>query len=197
MHELPKLDYAYDALEPHIDAKTMEIHYTKHHATYVQKLNDAVKGTKYEKMDVDEILKKLSEVPENIRTAVRNHGGGHSNHRMFWKMMSPVGGGSPTGKVADAIAKDFGGFDRFKEQFTAAALSRFGSGWAWLVSNKGKLEITSTANQDSPLSDAKTPILGLDLWEHSFYLKHQWRKADYVAVWWEVVNWKEVEKRLA
>ncbi|MBS3106199.1 superoxide dismutase [Candidatus Woesearchaeota archaeon] len=197
MHELPKLDYAYDALEPHIDAKTMEIHYTKHHATYVQKLNDAVKGTKYEKMDVDEILKKLSEVPENIRTAVRNHGGGHSNHRMFWKMMSPVGGGSPTGKVADAIAKDFGGFDRFKEQFTAAALGRFGSGWAWLVSNKGKLEITSTANQDSPLSDAKTPILGLDLWEHSFYLKHQWRKADYVAVWWEVVNWKEVEKRLA
>ena len=197
MHELPKLDYAYDALEPHIDAKTMEIHYTKHHATYVQKLNDAVKGTKYEKMDVDEILKKLSEVPENIRPAVRNHGGGHSNHRMFWKMMSPVGGGSPTGKVADAIAKDFGGFDRFKEQFTAAALSRFGSGWAWLVSNKGKLEITSTANQDSPLSDAKTPILGLDLWEHSFYLKHQWRKADYVAVWWEVVNWKEVEKRLA
>ena len=197
MHELPKLDYAYDALEPHIDAKTMEIHYTKHHATYVQKLNDAVKGTKYEKMDVDEILKKLSEVPENIRTAVRNHGGGHSNHRMFWKMMSPVGGGSPTGKVADAIAKDFGGFDKFKEQFTAAALGRFGSGWAWLVSNKGKLEITSTANQDSPLSDAKTPILGLDLWEHSFYLKHQWRKADYVAVWWEVVNWKEVEKRLA
>ena|SRR3989338_2267797 len=197
MHELPKLDYAYDALEPHIDAKTMEIHHSKHHATYVQKLNDAVKGTKYEKMDVDEILKKLSEVPENIRTAVRNHGGGHSNHRMFWKMMSPVGGGSPTGKVADAIAKDFGGFDRFKEQFTAAALGRFGSGWAWLVSNKGKLEITSTANQDSPLSDAKTPILGLDLWEHSFYLKHQWRKADYVAVWWEVVNWKEVEKRLA
>ena len=197
MHELPKLDYAYDALEPHIDAKTMEIHYTKHHATYVQKLNDAVKGTKYEKMDVDEILKKLSEVPENIRTAVRNHGGGHSNHRMFWKMMSPAGGGEPTGKVADAITKDFGGFDRFKEQFTAAALSRFGSGWAWLVSNKGKLEITSTANQDSPLSDAKTPILGLDLWEHSFYLKHQWRKADYVAVWWEVVNWKEVEKRLA
>jgi len=197
MHELPKLDYAYDALEPHIDAKTMEIHYTKHHATYVQKLNDAVKGTKYEKMDVDEILKKLSEVPENIRTAVRNHGGGHSNHRMFWKMMSPAGGGEPTGKVADAITKDFGGFDRFKEQFTAAALGRFGSGWAWLVSNKGKLEITSTANQDSPLSDAKTPILGLDLWEHSFYLKHQWRKADYVAVWWEVVNWKEVEKRLA
>jgi len=197
MHELPKLDYAYDALEPHIDAKTMEIHYTKHHATYVQKLNDAVKGTKYEKMDVDEILKKLSEVPENIRTAVRNHGGGHSNHRMFWKMMSPAGGGEPTGKVADAITKDFGGFDKFKEQFTAAALGRFGSGWAWLVSNKGKLEITSTANQDSPLSDAKTPILGLDLWEHSFYLKHQWRKADYVAVWWEVVNWKEVEKRLA
>ena len=197
MHELPKLDYAYDALEPHIDAKTMEIHHSKHHATYVQKLNDAVKGTKYEKMDVDEILKKLSEVPENIRTAVRNHGGGHSNHRMFWKMMSPAGGGEPTGKVADAITKDFGGFDKFKEQFTAAALGRFGSGWAWLVSNKGKLEITSTANQDSPLSDAKTPILGLDLWEHSFYLKHQWRKADYVAVWWEVVNWKEVEKRLA
>ena len=197
MHELPKLDYAYDALEPHIDAKTMEIHHSKHHATYVQKLNDAVKGTKYEKMDVDEILKKLSEVPENIRTAVRNHGGGHSNHRMFWKMMSPAGGGKPSGKVAEAIEKDFGGFDKFKEQFTAAALGRFGSGWAWLVSNKGKLEITSTANQDSPLSDAKTPILGLDLWEHSFYLKHQWRKADYVAVWWEVVNWKEVEKRLA
>ena len=139
MHELPKLDYAYDALEPHIDAKTMEIHYTKHHATYVQKLNDAVKGTKYEKMDVDEILKKLSEVPENIRTAVRNHGGGHSNHRMFWKMMSPAGGGEPTGKVADAITKDFGGFDKFKEQFTAAALGRFGSGWAWLLSHQGKI----------------------------------------------------------
>ncbi|MDO8480933.1 MAG: superoxide dismutase [Nanoarchaeota archaeon] len=195
MHELPKLDYAYDALEPHIDAKTMEIHHTKHHATYVQKLNDGVKGTQYETMDVDEILKQFETVPKELQKVVRNHGGGHSNHRMFWKMMAPKGGGEPSGKLAEAIKKQFGSFAAFKEQFTKAALDHFGSGWAWLLNGDGKLEILSTLNQDSPLMFGKTPILGLDVWEHSFYLKHMNKKADYITAWWNVVNWKEAEKR--
>jgi len=194
MHELPKLPYAYDALEPYIDAKTMEIHHTKHHQTYVDKLNAAIKGTKFENMDVNELLKKINDVPENIRTVVRNHGGGHSNHSFFWQVMAPNAGGEPNGNVGDAIKHTFGGFDKFKEELTNAGLNRFGSGWAWLVLNNGKLEVYSTPNQDSPIMEEKVPILGLDLWEHSFYLKHMWNKAAYIKDWWKVVNWKKVSE---
>lgn len=194
MHALPKLPYAYDALEPHIDARTMEIHHTKHHQAYIDKLNGAIKGTEFEKMDVNKLLKQLNKVPENIRTAVRNHGGGHSNHSFFWQIMGPDGGGEPSGKVGDAIKETFKGFDKFKEIFTEAAMSRFGSGWAWLIVDNGRLGITSTPNQDTPISEGKTPILGLDLWEHSFYLLYQNRKADYIKNWWNVVNWKQVEE---
>ena len=192
--ELPKLNYAYDALEPYIDAKTMEIHHTKHHQAYIDKLNGAVKGTKFESMEVNEILKKINDVLENIRTAVRNHGGGHSNHAFFWQIMGPKAGGMPTGKIAEAISKAFGSFDKFKEEFTNAGLNRFGSGWAWLVLNKGKLEVYSTANQDSPLMENKVPILGVDVWEHSYYLLYNQRRADYLKAWWNVVNWKKVEE---
>ncbi len=194
MHTLPKLPYAYEALEPHIDAKTMEIHHTKHHQTYVDKLNAAIKGTQFENMDVNDILKKINDVPENIRTAVRNHGGGHSNHSFFWQIMAPGAGGEPHGNAGDAIKHTFGGFDKFKEELTNAGLNRFGSGWAWLVLNNGKLEVYSTANQDSPLMEGKNPILGIDTWEHSFYLKHMWNKAAYIKDWWNVVNWKEVNE---
>lgn len=197
MHALPKLPYAYDALEPHIDARTMEIHHTKHHQAYIDKLNGAIKGTEFEKMDVNELLKQLNKVPENIRTAVRNHGGGHSNHSFFWQIMGPDGGGEPSGKVGDAIKETFKGFDKFKEIFTEAAMSRFGSGWAWLIVDNGRLGITSTPNQDTPISEGKTPILGLDLWEHSFYLLYQNRKADYIKNWWNVVNWDKVNEFFA
>ncbi len=193
--ELPKLDYAYDALEPYIDARTMEIHHSKHHQAYVDKLNAAVKGTPFEKMKVEDILKDLSKVPDTIRTAVQNHGGGHANHSFFWKIMGPSCGGAPSGKLAEAINKKFGSFDKFKEEFTNAALGRFGSGWAWLVLNKGELEIMSTANQDSPLSQGKMPVLGIDVWEHAYYLKFQQKRADYVAAWFSVVNWKEAAHR--
>src|SRR3989338_6844652 len=182
MHTLPKLPYMYDDLEPHIDAKTMEIHHTKHHQAYIDKLNAAVKGKKFE------------EVPENIRTAVRNHGGGHSNHSFFWTIMSPDGGGEPEGKIGDAINKTFGSFDKFKEDFANAGLNRFGSGWAWLAVNNGKLEVYSTANQDSPLMEGKTHILGLDVWEHGYYLRYQNRRADYIKEWWDIVNWLQVEE---
>ncbi len=192
--ELPKLPYGYNALEPHIDEATMRIHHTKHHQAYIDKLNAAVQGTKYEKMNVEDVLKELNSVPENIRTAIRNHGGGHANHSFFWLVMGPNAGGEPTGKMGDAISKTFGSFAKFKEEFAAAAMNRFGSGWAWLVLNRGKLEIMSTGNQDSPFSDGKTPVLGLDVWEHGYYLKFQNRRADYVAAWWNVVNWKQVEK---
>ena len=192
MHELPKLPYAYDALEPYIDAKTMEIHHTKHHQTYVDKLNAVIKGTKFENMDVNELLKKINDVPENIRNVVRNHGGGHSNHSFFWQIMAPESGGEPHGAVGDAIKYTFGGFDKFKEELTNAGLNRFGSGWAWLVLNNSKLEIYSTANQDSPLMEGKTPILGVDVWEHGYYLRYQNRRADYLTAWWNVVNWKKV-----
>jgi len=196
MHELPKLDYAYDALEPHIDKKTMEIHHTKHHQAYLDKLNAAVKGTKYETMDVDDILKHLNDVPENIRNAVRNHGGGHSNHRFFWKIMAPHSGGEPHGKIADAIKKKFGSFDKFKEDFMNAGIGQFGSGWAWLSKDaSGNLVIEATPNQDSPLSKGHTPLLGVDVWEHGYYLLYQNRRADYLKAFWNVVNWKEVEKR--
>ena len=194
MHELPKLPYAYDALEPYIDAKTMEIHHTKHHQTYVDKLNAAIKGTQFENVEVSELLKKINEVPENIRTAVRNHGGGHSNHSFFWQIMAQNAGGEPHGNVGDAIKHTFQSFDKFKEELTNAGLNRFGSGWAWLVLNNGKLEIYSTANQDSPIMEGKTPILGVDVWEHAYYLKHTSNRGAYLKDWWNVVNWKKVNE---
>lgn len=191
--ELPELPYAYDALEPHIDKETMNIHHTKHHNTYVTKLNDAVAGkADLESKSVEDLVANLDAVPEDIRTAVRNNGGGHANHSFFWKTLSPDGGGAPTGELADAISAEFGSFDTFKEKFAAAAAGRFGSGWAWLVLNNGKLEITSTPNQDSPLSEGKTPILGLDVWEHAYYLKYQNKRPDYISAFWNVVNWSAV-----
>lgn len=196
-YKLPELDYDYDALEPYIDAKTMEIHYSKHHQAYIDKVNAALEGTEFENKDIEEILKDLDALPEDKRMAVRNNGGGHYNHSLFWKMMSPNGGGKPEGKLAEKIDSDLGGFDKFKEDFAAAAANRFGSGWAWLVVNKdGKLEVLSTANQDNPISEGKKPILGLDVWEHAYYLKYQNKRPDYVEQWWNVVNWKQVEENL-
>ena len=194
MNTLPNLPYDYNALEPYIDEQTMTIHHTKHHQAYIDKLNGAIKGTKFESMDVNELLKKINEVPENIRTAVRNHGGGHSNHTFVWKIMAPNAGGEPDGNVADAIKNTFGGFDKFKEEFTNAGLNRFGSGWAWLVADNGKLAVISTANQDSPLMENKVPVLGVDVWEHGYYLKYQNRRADYIAAFWNIVNWKKVNE---
>ncbi|AWV41400.1 superoxide dismutase SodA [Bacillus sp. FSL W8-0445] len=194
-YKLPELPYAYDALEPHIDKETMNIHHTKHHNTYVTKLNEAVAGKQdLESKSVEELVANLNAVPENIRTAVRNNGGGHANHSLFWKLLSPNGGGAPTGELAEAINSKFGSFDQFKEDFAAAAAGRFGSGWAWLVVNNGELEITSTPNQDSPLSEGKTPILGLDVWEHAYYLNYQNRRPDYIKAFWNVVNWDEVAR---
>jgi Fe-Mn family superoxide dismutase len=192
-YELPKLPYGYDALEPHIDARTMEIHYTKHHQAYVDNLNKAIKDTDLEKKTVEDLISDLNAVPENIRTVVRNNGGGHANHSFFWKIMGPNAGGEPKGKLADDIKSAFGGFDQFKEKLSAAGVSRFGSGWAWLIATKsGGLEIISTPNQDSPLMDRNTPILGVDVWEHAYYLKYQNRRADYLKAWWNVVNWDAV-----
>ncbi|WP_331837561.1 superoxide dismutase SodA [Bacillus paralicheniformis] len=194
-YKLPELPYAYDALEPHIDKETMNIHHTKHHNTYVIKLNEAVAGKQdLESKSVEELVANLDAVPENIRTAVRNNGGGHANHSLFWKLLSPNGGGAPTGELAEAINSKFGSFDQFKEDFAAAAAGRFGSGWAWLVVNNGELEITSTPNQDSPLSEGKTPVLGLDVWEHAYYLNYQNRRPDYIKAFWNVVNWDEVAR---
>ncbi|MBP9770668.1 superoxide dismutase [Candidatus Gracilibacteria bacterium] len=197
-HTLPALPYAYDALEPHIDARTMEIHHTKHHQTYIDKLNAAL--SKYPELadkPVEELLKDLNAVPEDIRTAVKNHGGGHYNHSMFWKIMAPNAGGQASGKLAEMITAKFGSFDKFKEEFNTAAANRFGSGWAWLSIDKtGSLVITSSANQDSPLSEGLKPILGLDVWEHAYYLNYQNRRPDYMNAWWNVVNWSEVEKSL-
>ncbi|WP_458412481.1 superoxide dismutase [Schinkia sp. CFF1] len=194
--ELPQLPYAYDALEPHIDARTMEIHHTKHHNTYVTNLNNALEGNEeLQSKSVEEIVANLDAVPEAIRTAVRNNGGGHANHTLFWTVMSPNGGGAPTGELADAIAQKFGSFEKFQEEFNKAAATRFGSGWAWLVVNNGQLEVTSTPNQDTPLSEGKTPILGLDVWEHAYYLNYQNRRPDYIGAFWNVVNWEEVTKR--
>ena len=195
MHILPKLDYPYGALEPYIDAKTMEIHHTKHHQAYIDKLNAAIKGTPFETMDIVELIKKLNEIPETIRGAVRNHGGGHLNHSFFWKIMAPKAGGEPTGEVGEAIKKTWGSFEKFKEEFANAGMNRFGSGWAWLVVDKGKLAVVSTPNQDNPLSEGKTPVLGCDVWEHAYYLKYQNKRGDYLAAFWNVVNWKEVEKQ--
>ncbi|EAE6700342.1 TPA: superoxide dismutase [Listeria monocytogenes] len=195
-YELPKLPYTYDALEPNFDKETMEIHYTKHHNTYVTKLNEAVADhPELASKSAEELVANLDSVPEDIRGAVRNHGGGHANHTLFWSILSPNGGGAPTGDLKSAIESEFGTFDEFKEKFNAAAAARFGSGWAWLVVNNGKLEIVSTANQDSPLSDGKTPVLGLDVWEHAYYLKFQNRRPEYIDTFWNVINWDEANKR--
>lgn len=191
--ELPKLPYAYDALEPHIDKETMEIHHTKHHNTYVTKLNDAVKGTDLESKSIEDIVKNLNSVPDDIRTAVQNNGGGHYNHSLFWELLTP-NASEPSGEVVDAISSTFGSLDKFKEEFAAAAAGRFGSGWAWLVVDNGELAIVSTPNQDNPISEGKLPILGLDVWEHAYYLKYQNRRPEYISAFWNVVNWDEVEK---
>jgi Fe-Mn family superoxide dismutase len=195
---LPPLTYAYDALEPYIDKATMEFHHDKHHATYVTNLNKALESApELSGKSLEELLASgLAAVPESIRTAVRNHGGGTINHNLFWNIMGPNAGGAPSGKLAEAVKSVFGGYDQFKEKFTAAAMGRFGSGWAWLVKDAaGKLDISSTANQDSPVSEGKTPLLTLDVWEHAYYLKYQNRRAEYITAWWNVVNWAEVEKR--
>ncbi len=195
-HALLPLPYAFDALEPHIDAKTMEIHYTKHHQTYVDKLTEALaKYPDLAEKTVEELVADLEMIPDDIRTAVRNHGGGHLNHMLFWQTLSPNGGGEPTGALKEAIDAAFGSFAVFQEKFAAAALGRFGSGWAWLVSDGGKLEVVATANQDNPVTDGKTPLLGVDVWEHAYYLKYQQKRADYVKAIWNVINWKEVEER--
>lgn len=195
--ELPELPYAYDALEPTIDKETMNIHHTKHHNGYVTKLNNALEGhADLQDKSLEELLSNnLSVVPEDIRTAVRRNGGGHANHSLFWTIMSPNGGGEPTGDLATQINDAFGGFDQFKEKFETTAKGRFGSGWAWLVVNNGSLEVIDTLNQDSPLMEGKTPILGLDVWEHAYYLNYQNRRPDYVSAFWNVVNWDEVSKR--
>jgi Fe-Mn family superoxide dismutase len=189
--ELPKLPYDYDALEPHIDARTMEIHHTKHHQAYVDNANKALDGTEWADRSVEDVVKSLDSIPEDKRTAVRNNAGGHVNHSLFWQVMSPDGGGEPEGALADAI----GDFAAFKEAFTQAGITRFGSGWAWLVVEGSDVAIMSSPNQDSPLTEGKTPILGMDVWEHAYYLNYQNRRPDYIAAWWNVVNWPEVARR--
>ncbi|MFT3757454.1 superoxide dismutase [Thauera sp.] len=201
-HALPALPYAYDALEPHIDAQTMEIHYTRHHQTYVNNLNAALEGTEYAALPVDELIAKVESLPEALRAPVRNNGGGHANHSLFWTVMSPKGGGKPEGDLARAIDTDLGGFDAFKDAFTKAALTRFGSGWAWLTVDKvGKLAVESSANQDNPamkgIGSGNTAILGLDVWEHAYYLKYQNRRPEYIAAFYNVVDWAEVARRHA
>ena len=197
-HSLPPLPYPFDALEPHIDKQTMEIHHGKHHAAYVNNLNAALeKHPDLQSRSVEDLIKGINTVPEDIRTAVRNNGGGHINHSMFWQIMGPKAGGPPTGAIADAIASSFGSFDAFKEQVGKAAVGRFGSGWAWVIDQGGKLVIESTGNQDSPLMEGKKPVFGIDVWEHAYYLKYQNRRPDYVTAWWNVVNWTEVNKRLS
>ena len=193
---LPPLPYDFAALEPHIDAKTMEIHHGKHHQTYVNNLNAAVeKAPDLAKKSLDDLMRNVGTLPEAVRTAVRNNGGGHWNHSMFWQIMAPKAGGEPGGRLGQAITTTFGDFAKFREQFGAAGVGRFGSGWAWLVNNGGKLSIISTPNQDNPLMEGKKAIMGLDVWEHAYYLKYQNRRPDYINAWWNVVNWREVEKR--
>lgn len=196
-HELPALPYPNNALEPHIDEQTMMIHHDRHHATYVTKLNAALEGhSDLQSKGIEELIADLDSIPESIRTAVRNNGGGHANHALFWQLLSPNGGGQPSGALADAIDKELGGFDKFKEDFANAGATRFGSGWAWLsVDKNGKLEVSSTPNQDSPVMEGKTPILGCDVWEHAYYLKYQNKRPDYINAFWNVVNWDEVSKR--
>ncbi len=195
-HELPALPYAHDALEPFIDTMTMQIHHGKHHATYVTNLNAALEQyPDFQKHGIDDLIRNIANVPEAIRTAVRNNGGGHANHAMFWQIMAPKAGGDPSGPLADAIKASFGSFEAFKGEFKKAALGRFGSGWAWLVNSNGKLAIESTPNQDSPVMEGRQPVMGIDVWEHAYYLKYQNRRADYVDAWWSVVNWSEIAKR--
>ncbi|WP_234447515.1 superoxide dismutase [Viridibacillus soli] len=197
-YELPKLPYAYDALEPHIDATTMEIHHTKHHNTYVLGLNAALEGkSEFAGKSVEEVIANLDAVPEEVRTAARNHGGGHANHSLFWESLAANAGGAPTGELAAAIDAKFGSFDAFKEQFDNAAKTRFGSGWAWLSVANGELEISSTPNQDSPIMEGKKPLLGLDVWEHAYYLNYQNRRPDYIGAFWNVVNWDKITERFA
>jgi Fe-Mn family superoxide dismutase len=196
-HTLPPLPYPHDALEPHIDKQTMEIHHGKHHQAYVTNLNAALeKHPELQSKSVEDLIRNISSVPEDIRTAVRNNGGGHANHSMFWQIMGPRAGGAPTGAIADAIKASFGSFDAFKEQLAKAGIGRFGSGWAWVIETGGKLTIESTPNQDSPLMEGKKPLFGLDVWEHAYYLKYQNRRPDYITAWWSVVNWAEINKRL-
>jgi len=195
MYELPDLPYSFDALEPHIDARTMEIHHDKHHAAYVANLNKALEGhPDLESKDLADLLRGIAEVPEAIRTAVRNHGGGHANHSLFWTTMAPNAGGTPTGDLADAINRDFGSFESMQEKLNGAAGTRFGSGWGWLVVDSGTLKVTSSANQDSPYMEGKTPILGIDVWEHAYYLLYQNRRPDYLAAWWNIVDWNAVSE---
>jgi Fe-Mn family superoxide dismutase len=195
-YTLPKLSYAYDALEPHIDAATMEIHHTKHHQTYINNVNAALEGTEYADLPIEELVKKTKSLPENLQGVVRNNGGGHANHSLFWTVMAPNAGGNPVGDVAQAIDAQLGGFEKFKEAFTKAALTRFGSGWAWLsVTPDKKVVVESSANQDSPLENGNTPILALDVWEHAYYLKYQNRRPEYIGAFFNVVDWKEVERR--
>ena len=198
-HELPALPYDYSALEPYIDTQTMQLHHDKHHAAYVNNLNAALKDhSELASLSVEHLVRRLSEVPENIRTAVRNNGGGHVNHTMFWQIMKPNGGGEPTGELASAISQTFGSFDAFKTAFNDAGVKRFGSGWTWLVLDRsGKLSVMSTANQDSPLTDGLHPVMGNDVWEHAYYLKYQNRRPDYLNAWWNVVNWDEIARRYA
>jgi Fe-Mn family superoxide dismutase len=195
-HQLPPLPYDFSALEPHIDTQTMQIHHGKHHQAYVNNLNAALeKHPNLQSKSAEDLIRDLNSVPEDIRTAVRNNGGGHVNHTLFWKWMAPNAGGAPTGALGDAIKSSFGSFDAFKEQFAKAAAGRFGSGWAWLIDTAGKLTVESTPNQDNPIMDGKKPILGVDVWEHAYYLKYQNRRPDYVNAWWNVVNWPEVAKQ--
>jgi len=196
-HQLPPLPYDAAALEPHIDAQTMQIHHGKHHAAYVNNLNAALeKHPELQSKSAEDLIKNLGAIPDDIRTAVRNNGGGHVNHTMFWQIMGPGKGGQPTGAIAEAINGAFGSFDAFKDQMNKGGAARFGSGWVWLVSSGGKLAVESTANQDNPMSDGKKPIFGIDVWEHAYYLKYQNRRPDYLAAWWNVINWDEVNKRL-
>lgn len=195
-YSLPQLPYAYDALEPNIDTKTMEIHHTKHHQTYINNINATVEGTAWEKLSIEELVSKVNEVPADLKNSVINNGGGHANHSLFWTVMSPQGGGEPIKQIAEAIDRDIGGFENFKEAFTKAALTRFGSGWAWLsVNPEKKVIVESSANQDSPLMNGNIPILALDVWEHAYYLKYQNRRPEYIAAFYNVVNWEEVNRR--
>jgi Fe-Mn family superoxide dismutase len=198
MHQLPALTYGFDALEPHIDARTMEIHHDKHHATYVNKLNDALANhAGLQAKSVEDLLRDFGSVPEEIKGPVRNHGGGHANHSLFWQVMGPGGGGTPSGALGDALAAAFGSFEAFKEKLTNAAANQFGSGWGWLVVADGKLDVLALGNQDSPLIQGKTPILGVDVWEHAYYLKYQNRRPDYLAAWWNTVHWDAVDQRFS
>jgi len=196
-YEVPPLPYDYNALEPHIDEQTMKLHHDKHHQAYVDKANAALEGTEWADKDVEDVLKNLSSLPDDIRTAVQNNAGGHANHSFFWQIMGPDGGGAPDGDLASAIDDAFGSFDSFKDELKAAGVNRFGSGWSWLVHDGSGLAVVSTANQDSPVSDGQTPLLGVDVWEHAYYLRYQNRRPDYIDAWWNVVNWDEVASRFS